>query len=79
MYKSLYRDMLSFVLGKYLDGMAGSFQNKCKIVSRLFVQFYIPTSSVGEFQTFHILINTWDVIRFYFFYHSNSCGFSLWF
>lgn len=65
--KSLYRDTLSFFLGKYLGvGWLGRmvdicliFKESAKVFSKGVVPFYVPTSTVEEFQWAYIPANTW--------------------
>ena len=65
--KSLYRDTLSLFLGKYLGmGWLGRmvdicliFKETANVFSKGIVPFYVPTSTVEEFQWVYIPANTW--------------------
>ena len=81
-YKSLPGHMLLFLLGNYprmkwLDHWVDIyliFKETAKQLSKVLVLFYNPTSSLGELQFLHILINTWFnlLVIFYSFHPSRS-------
>ena len=81
-YKSLYGEMLSFPLSKYLapewqvhrKGVCLTFKEADKSFSKVVILFHVSTSSVGKAQFLHTLANSWYSQSFVFF---NVCLFIL--
>ena len=66
-YKSFYRCIFSFLLGKYhILLRVWTLQKMANLFSKVVVPFNIPTNSEWESQLFYILTNKWPYWSFKF-------------